>query len=69
MSIWSLTKQCLSAHISFPKVLPPKGIKFTENSKFAAILERRDGKDMVGIYYAGNDWKMVNQVGLETIDA
>ena len=37
--------------------------------KFAAVLERKDGKDLVGVYYAGNDWKMVNQLVLDTSDA
>ena len=50
----------MQAYISQPKSLPPKGIAFTDNKKFAAILEKKDAKDMVGVYYAGNEWKMVN---------
>ena len=49
--------------------MPPKGICFTENSKFAAVLERKEARDMIGIYYAGNEWKMVNQLSLDTFDA
>jgi len=41
-------------------MLPPKGIAFSQNSKFAALAERKDARDVVGIYYAGNDWKLVN---------
>jgi len=49
-------------------MLPPKGIDFTENKKFVALAERKDAKDIVGIYYAGNDWKMVNQIECDTVD-
>ena len=42
-------------------MLPPKGLGFTENKKFAALAERKDAKDIIGIYYAGNEWKMMNQ--------
>ena len=47
------------AYISNPKMLPPKGLVFSENLKFAALAERKEARDFVGIYYAGNDWKMV----------
>lgn len=60
VSVWSLLTQKLSAYISNPKMLPPSGIDFTENKKFAALCERKDCKDVIGIYYAGNDWKIVN---------
>jgi len=49
-------------------MLPPKGIAFTENKKFAALAERKEAKDIVGIYYAGNDWKMVTQIEVDTFD-
>ena len=62
VTIWSLSKQAMQAYITQPKFLPPKGITFTENKKFAAILERKDAKDLIGIYYAGNEWKLVNQI-------
>ena len=48
--------------------MPPKGIGFTENKKFAAVAERKEGRDVVGIYYAGNDWKMVNSLDVDTAD-
>jgi hypothetical protein len=50
----------LQGFISNPKMLPPKGLVFTENKKFAALAERKDAKDIIGIYYAGNEWKMIN---------
>lgn len=68
VSIWSLISSSLSAYISSPKMLPPKGIAFSENKKFAALAERKDGRDAVGIYYAGNEWKMVNQLDIDTFD-
>ena len=43
-------------------MLPPKGLCFTENKKFAALAERKDAKDMIGIYYAGNEWKMMQTI-------
>jgi hypothetical protein len=49
-------------------MLPPKGMVFTENKKFAALAERKDGKDIIGIYYAGNEWKMINQIECDTFD-
>jgi hypothetical protein len=49
-------------------MLPPKGLNFTENNKFAALAERKDAKDVVGIYYAGNDWKMVTSIDVDTFD-
>lgn len=41
---------------------------FTKNKKFAAIVERRDAKDYIGVYYAGNEWSMVNQIQASTFD-
>jgi len=36
-----------------------------------ALLEKRDNKDCVSIYYAGSDWKIMNtfEVNGELIDA
>ena len=68
ISVWSLITSQLTAYISNPKLLPPKGINFSENKKFVAICERKDARDIVGIYYAGNDWKMVNQIDIDTSD-
>ena len=59
----------MQAYISSPKHLPPKGISFTENKKFCALLERREARDIIGVYYAGNEWKMVNKILLDTMDA
>lgn len=49
-------------------MLPPKGLAFTENKKFAALAERKDAKDIIGIYYAGNDWKMMQTIETDTFD-
>ena len=68
VSIWSLVNSRLAGYISNPKMLPPKGLTFTENNKFAALAERKDAKDVVGIYYAGNDWKMVTSIDVDTFD-
>jgi hypothetical protein len=44
----------LEAYISNPKFYPPLGIVFSDNKKFAALAERKEGKDLIGIYYSGN---------------
>lgn len=42
---------------------------FSENKKFAALAERsKDAKDVIGVYYAGNDWVMMNQIQVDTYD-
>ena len=68
VSIWSLVQSKLTGYILSPKFLPPRGLVFSENKKFAALAERKDAKDQIGIYYAGNDWKMVNQFDVDTYD-
>ena len=68
VSVWSLISASLTAYVNSPKMLPPKGIDFSENKKFVALAERKDSKDIVGIYYAGNEWKMVNQILVDTND-
>ena len=42
------------AFINNPKMLPPKGLDYTSNNKFAALAEKKDGRDKVGIYFVGN---------------
>ena len=49
-------------------MLPPKGIKFTKCKKFAALAEKEGGRDRVGIYYATDEWKLLNQLSVETFD-
>lgn len=68
VNIWTLVDQKLAGCISNPKMLPPKGLSFSKNKKFAALAEKKDGKERVSIYYAGNKWDMVNQIDLETVD-
>ena len=68
VSIWSLVTSQLSAFISSPKMLPPKGFAFSANKKFAALAERKEARDVIGIYYAGNEWKMVNSIDIDTFD-
>ena len=64
-TVWSLTECCPTAYIDFPKVLPPYGLDFSSNGKFMCILQKKSElKNWVSIYYAGNDWKIVN--GFET---
>ena len=68
VSIYSLVQQRITAQISFPKMLPPKGLCFSDNKKFCAIAEKREGKEKVGIYYATNEWQMLASIPVDTID-
>jgi len=49
-------------------MLPPKGLDFTQNNKFVALAEKKDGRDKVGIYFAGNQWKMITNFDTDTLD-
>ena len=46
-------------------------MSFAENGKFMALIEKKEHKDWITIYYAGNDWKTLNsfEVGGELLDA
>jgi hypothetical protein len=68
VSIWSLITSELTAYISSPKMLPPRGFEFSTNKKFVALAERKEARDVIGIYYAGNDWKMINLIDIDTFD-
>ena len=60
-TVWSLLEGKPMAYIDSPKLLPPKGIDFSQNSKFMAIAEKgSDCKTWISIYYAGHDWKLTN---------
>ena len=70
-TVWSLVQQQPIAVLQGPKMLPPKGADFSENGKFMALLEKKEHRDWVSVYYAGADWKMLNsfEVGGELLDA
>lgn len=64
-----MNEQTPTAYLNSPKLLPPRGVDFSSNGKFMCILERKDAKDWIAIYYAGNDWKLVNAFeSVETSD-
>ena len=68
ISIWSLISQELISYIANYKLLPPKGIIFTNNMKFVALAEKKEGRDRIGLYYAGSQWKMINSFDVDTLD-
>lgn len=70
-TVWSLVDGQATAHIKAPKFNGQKGVEFSSNGKFMCMLERRDSKDWISIYYAGLDFKLTNafEVGQETFDA
>ena len=59
---WSLTEQHPVARFESPKLLPPKGLDFSSNGLFMAMLQKTgpENKTVVSTYYAGADWKVVN---------
>jgi hypothetical protein len=61
-TVWSLIDQQVTAHIRGPKMVPPKGLDFSKNGKFLALLERKDreSKDQISIYYSHGDFKKIN---------
>ena len=60
---WSITEQIPIARFESPKLLPPKGIDFSQNGMFMALLQKigPESRTAVSIYYAGADWKLTNQ--------
>lgn len=69
-TVWSLVEVQPVAYIKAPKLVPPKGIDFSSSGLFMCLGERRDCKDWVSIYYAGNDFKLTNafDVSAEVFD-
>ena len=39
-------------------------LDFRKDDKYAAVAERRDGKDFIGVYDCRQDWAMVKVPGL-----
>lgn len=65
LSVYSLIDKSIT-HIKHPKY-PDKGISFTSDGKFMALVERKETKDYIGIYHTG-EWKLVNYIQAETFD-
>ena len=64
-TVWSLTECSETAYIENPKLLPPHGLDFSSNNQFMCIIQKKaEMRNWVSIFYAGNDWKIVN--GFET---
>ena len=61
-NVWSLTEQALVARFESPKLLPPKGLDFSEDSKFMALLQKTgpESRTMVSLYYGGANWELTN---------
>lgn len=49
-------------------MLPPKGFAYSANKKFVALAERKDARDVIGIYFSGNEWKMINLIDVDAFD-
>lgn len=68
-TVWSLSEQQPVARFESPKLLPPKGLDFSSNGMFMAMLQKigAEMKTVVSIFYAGNDWKLTNQFEIPEI--
>lgn len=66
LTIWSLTSN-ESSYINYPKY-SKKGISFSKNGNFLALIERRQCIDYIGIYETKN-WKIVSHFPAEIEDA
>ena len=56
MTVYSLSDGSKNV-ILYPK-FSDQGVAFTSNNYFMALIERREMKDFIGIYYVG-EWKLV----------
>lgn len=66
LTIWSLVDKS-TCFINSPKH-NDKGLCFTSNNYFMALLERKEGKDYIGLYYI-SDWSLVSHFQIESVDA
>jgi WD40 repeat protein len=70
-TVWNLTDSGPTAYLKSPKLVAPKGVDFSSNGKFMALVERKDCKDWISIYYAGLDFKLINafEISSDIFDA
>ena len=60
-TVWSIQDMTEVCYIESPKLLPPKGIDFSTNGKFMALIQKKgDCKNAITVFYAGHDWNIVN---------
>ena len=65
LSIKSLIDKS-TVYINYPKYAD-KGISFSSTGYFMALIERRDNKDYIGVYFTG-DWSLVSHFQCESFD-
>eukprot|EP01083_Nonionella_stella_P148816 471752_1 len=65
LTIWSLVDRSVS-YIKFPK-FTEKAIDFSADGKFLAVAERKEFKDLVGIYFT-ETWEHVKTFPVDTTD-
>ena len=65
LTIWSLIDRSTN-FINYPK-FSEKGMAFTGNNYFLALVERKECKDFIGLYYIA-DWTLVSHFCLESVD-
>ena len=66
LTIWSLIDKS-SSFIRNPKFSGDKGLTFSYNKQFMALVERKDSKDYIGIYSCKN-WQMIQLFQVDTLD-
>lgn len=65
LTIWSLVDRS-SAFIRCPK-FPAKACEFSHDGRFLAVVERREFKDIIGVY-AVDTWELVKHFQVDTVD-
>ena len=67
LGIWSIIEETQPQYISLPK-FSHRGLSFSSNNSFMALIERKDNKDYIGVYFIG-DFSLLNHFILNTTDA
>lgn len=65
LSIWSFVNKSV-AHIKNPK-FSDKGLAFSSEGKFMALVERHECRDYVGVYFT-HDWQLVSHFAVDSFD-
>ncbi|KAJ2570488.1 hypothetical protein GGH19_005127 [Coemansia sp. RSA 1807] len=65
LSVWSLIDGDERKYVQFPKM--QAGVSFHPDGEFAAVAQRRDLRDYIGVY-STQDWRLVRELALDTAD-
>lgn len=66
LTVWSLVHQSVS-YIRFPKHADERGVAFSADGRYMAVAERRECRDMVGVYRT-EDWALASHFAVDMQD-